>query len=108
MHKILMVEISDDPIVAAGSFKNDDGTMRQSKPKQKAYLHTGARYPTQFQLTIQDGTSPLRPGMYFLSGDCFKSGQYGPELVWSRVTLVPVADAVAALTADGPRSVKAA
>jgi hypothetical protein len=103
MHKILMVEVGDEPIVPAASYRQDDGTTRVSKPKQKCYLHTGAKYPAAFQLTIQDGTSPFRPGFYFISGDCFKNGQYGPEIIWSRVNLVPLDEAVAALGKSQPK-----
>lgn len=111
MFDVVTVEISNEPIDPGKPFTDrQTGNVRPAVGRQKAYLHSGNAYPLPFQIRVDDASGPIRPGFYCVGGgDAFKIGQYGPELVSSKMKLVPVGDAIEQLKKLNPTaSLKAA
>lgn len=110
MFSVVTVEISDEPIDPGKPFTDKQtGNVRPAVGRQKAYLHSGNAYPLPFQIRVDDVSGPLRPGHYCLGGgDAFKIGQYGPELVASKLKLVPLEDAMSQLGKLKPAALKVA
>ena len=100
------IEITTDPVQTGKPRQNAAGFMEAGKTRQNAYLHQGTAYPLPFKIAVDDREGPLRPGFYLIGGECFRTGQYGPELTVSKMQLVPAEaarDALDALTGSSPK-----
>ena len=97
---LLYVEITDEALIPGRPYTDKaTGVTRPAIAKQNAYLHTEARYPVPFKAIVPEA-GPYRPGLYLLGGDVFKPGEYDGLKFFDRaLQLVPVADAIRALTA---------
>ena len=73
-----VVEITDEDVAERSGTSSRTGREYHLR-EQSAYLHTGKKFPTEFQLVLPDdvpgGCYPI--GFYELSGSSFRAGSFG-------------------------------
>lgn len=93
---VLVVEVTDEALDEIKPYTDKTtGMTRPGKTKQRCYLHTGARHPVPFKVSVPEA-GPYRPGMYVLAGvDIFKPGDFdGLKFSDRTLELVSVTDAI--------------
>lgn len=91
----LFVEITPEAIIPAKSFQDKStGMMKPGQAKQNAYLHSGKAYPLPFMVKVPDA-GPYKPGRYLMTGEVFKTGEYGLDYRGSELQLCAFEDAAA-------------
>lgn len=110
MSSVAVIEIANEPMIEGRPFTDKaTGNTRPAINRQNAYLHSGNAYPIPFKIKVEDRDGPRRPGFYLLGGgEAFRIGQYGVDMVSSKLELVPLDAALEQLTKMKPQAVKAA
>lgn len=85
------------PIIEVMSDKVDERSGRNERGfwsirRQEVYVNTGKQYPEAFEITLEDGQAPYKPGKYILGLGSFQRGKYGLELV-RNLPLISLSDA---------------
>ncbi|AXB79776.1 hypothetical protein [Novosphingobium sp. P6W] len=94
----LFVEITPEAIIPGKSYQDKaTGMMRPAQAKQNAYLHSGKAYPLPFMVKVPE-SGPYKPGRYLMTGEVFKTGEYGLDYRGSELQLCSFDDAAAIIT----------
>lgn len=96
-------EILDDPIEPGRPYTDKKtGAPKTIPAKQTVWLYSGGRFPLKTLVDVDDAAGPMRPGKYLLGGEIFSAGEYDrPKFDARRLKLIPLDDAVKALTGKG-------
>lgn len=98
----LFVEITAEAIIAARPFQDTKtGMMKPGQAKQNAYLHSGKAYPLPFTVKVPE-SGPYKPGRYLMTGEVFKTGEYGLDYRGAELQLCAFEDALK-LISEKPR-----
>jgi len=92
------------PIIEVMSDKVDERSGRNERGfwsirRQEVYVNTGKQYPEPFEIALEDGQPPYKPGKYILGLGAFQRGKYGLELT-RNIPLVSLADALKDISAQ--------
>jgi hypothetical protein len=89
----VFVEITSEPVVQGNPIQDKTtGYMKPGIARQNAYLHQGLAYPLPFKVKVPE-SGPYKPGRYLMSGEVFKTGQYGLDYRGADLALVAFEDA---------------
>lgn len=110
LNKLVRVEVLNLPIVPARSGIKD-GRPWSIPALQKCAIHTGGPFAVKLEIPAPE-TSPYRPGIYFLSGDCLTEaavnvgGNARLRVSFSdrEVVLIPFEEVAAAFAAEASSS----
>ncbi|PHK28015.1 hypothetical protein VF14_35420 [Nostoc linckia z18] len=103
----VFVEITAEPVIQGNPIQDKQtGYMKPGIARQNAYMHQGLAYPLPFKVKVPE-SGPYRPGRYLITGEVFKTGQYGLDYRGADLALTSFEDA-AKLIAQKPASVAAA
>lgn len=92
------VEIVNEPVIQGKPYQDKStGMLKPAQVKQNAYLHCGRAFPLPFTVKVPDA-GPYRPGKYLMTGDVFKTGEWGLDYRGMDLVLVPFDDAVKFMT----------
>lgn len=96
------------PIIEVMSDKVDERSGRNERGfwsirRQEVYVNTGKQYPEPFDITLEDGQAPYKPGKYILGLGAFQRGKYGLELV-RNLPLISLSDAQKDIAAQSKSS----
>lgn len=85
-----MIKVEIKPSQSAVTTRS--GTSKAGNPyslnEQMCYVHLGNEYPVLVKLTLDDGQPAYQPGLYTVSLNSFKVGQFG-SLMIDRLRLQP-------------------
>lgn len=108
---VIVVEIDGSGIEQGRTYTDKTtGAVKPLPGKQTGFIWQGGKYPVEVAIDIPNGSSPYRPGFYFLGGPIFSAGDYGRVQFkgMRELALVDASVFVDALTVADSKAVKAA
>lgn len=92
------VIITDEPVQQGAPVQDKaTGYMKPGIARQNAYLDQGLAFPLPFKVKVPE-SGPYRPGKYLMTGEVFKTGQYGLDYRGADLKLIAFEDAVRFMT----------